>query len=400
MKSNKNYSLNSFSAHFVGILFIFIITFYTAINISNSDLSHHADWSQQLSIRHLLSFMQDYVSYPLWHILTKFCYKILNFSLGNAAAFSTAVFNCFVYCCIVYVWNFFTVSPVASPIKAFWTCCLLMVGPLYAPWFSEYYYLGQGSGNTWHNPTNIAVKGFSILCFALIVRLIESPEKIKENIRKYILLSMLLLCSVLAKPSFLLGIIPGLGMYFIISGLIKRKKEVISNYCLIAACFIPSVALLLYQFIVSFFVNTAIHGGGQIGIEFGRVLKNWSPNLLISFLLAFAFPLFILAIDFKNLMKKTHIQLVICYEFCAWVEGAFLYENGRREFDGNWLWGSYLSMFAVWILFFFHYFNIISDERQRPLKKLICLYGGGILLFSHLTAGIFYWYTITHGGQI
>lgn len=62
--------------------------------------------------------------------------------------------------------------------------------------------------------------------------------------------------------------------------------------------------------------------------------------------------------------------MALCYEFCAWAESALLYEAGERELDGNWLWGSYLSMFIVWMLFLFEYFNIISGDKAGAIKRI------------------------------
>lgn len=319
MKSDTDHSINHITAYFGGTLFIFFITFYAVINDNLNDYIQHANWVAELSIRHLFGFMQNYAAYPLWHIITKTFYKIFQFNLYDATAITTALFNCFAYRCVLWVWDSFTHSPLSPFAKSFWACCLFLVGPLYAPWFSEHYYLGQGSGNVWHNPTNIAVKGFAILCFALIIQLLKSQKNIKEEIGKYILLGVLILFSALAKPSFLQGIIPGLGIYFILSAIINKgeRKHLLIKYLAIAGAFIPATFLLLFQFIFSFWMDTTIHNSESISIGFGRALGYWTPNLLISFLLAFAFSLFIFVLDFKNLLKKIHVQVALCYELCA-----------------------------------------------------------------------------------
>lgn len=397
MKYNTEDNMNRMTAYFLGVLFIFILTFYAVLHVESSDYEKHSAWAAELSIRHLLRFMQNYAAYPLWHIVTKTFYRVFEFPLIGAAATTTSLFNCFAYGCVIWAWDFLGDVRISSYLKSFWACCLLVVGPLYAPWFSDSYYLGQGSGNVWHNPTNIAVKGFCILCFILIIQLLQSQKTFREERKTYLLLSVLLLASAFAKPSFLQGMIPGLGLYFIISIIMcKGKRERVTKYFVLADMFIPAVCLLSYQLVFSFFADTEIHVGGSIGIEFGRILKHWSPNLLISFLLAFAFPLLVLILDFKRLIKKIHIQVMLCYEFCAWGESAWLYENGAREMHGNWLWGSFLSMFIVWMIMLFEYFNMISDDRLGAVRKKICLYGGNVLLFSHLLCGVFYWYNLTH----
>lgn len=391
MEYTGNSSKLSFIPYIIGTVFIFTVTFAIAATIGGDYISHR-EWAAELSLRNLPGFMQNYAAYPLWHFVTKSIYRIFRFSLCDSAAITTALCNCFAYWSLLWVWDFFIQRPLSPLGKAFWGACLMIVGPLYLPVFNPDYLLGQGSGNAWHNPTNIAVKGFTILCFALIIQLLDSQKSIREERKTYILLSILLFFSALAKPSFLQGMIPGLGLYFIISLLHNRRN--FAKYCAIAGTFIPAAGLLLFQLTFSFFTDTAIHSGGGIGIEFGRCLKLYTPSLFISFLLAFAFPLFVLALDFKNLIKKTAIQAVLCYELCAWAESAFLYEIGERERHGNWIWGSYLSMFVVWMLFTFEYFDIISVKTGSKIRRNIGLYGGGILLFLHIAFGLLYCFSL------
>lgn len=387
MKYTGHSSRLSSIPYMIGTLFIFTVTFSIAAVVGGDYISHR-EWAAELSWRNLPYFMQNYAAYPLWHFITKAIYRVFRFNLCDSAAIATALFNCFAYWSLLWVWDYFVKRPLSPWGKAFWGSCLMIVGPLYLPAFNPDYLLGQGSGNAWHNPTNIAVKGFTILCFALIVQLLDSRKSIREERKTYILLSILLFCSALAKPSFLQGMIPGLGLYFIIR-LIRSRKDFL-KYCSIAGTFIPAAGLLLFQLTFSFFTDTAIHSKGGIGIEFGRCLKLFTPNLFISFLLAFAFPLFVLALDFRNLIKKTAVQAAICYELCAWAESAFLYEVGERERHGNWIWGSYLSMFIVWMLFAFEYFDLISDNTCSKAKRAIGLYGGGILFFLHIALGLIY----------
>ena len=145
--------------------------------------------------------------------------------------------------------------------------------------FNPFYYLGQGSPNIWHNPTNIAVKGFAVLCFGLVIYILESAKTDKELLWTYIILSVLLVLSALAKPSFFQGIVPGLGLYFIFALIAKGFKTQIKRFLLIALSFVPSACVIGFQFVCSFFIQGNIGEGNGIGIEFGRVLHNWSPHL-------------------------------------------------------------------------------------------------------------------------
>lgn len=376
------------SYYFVGMLVIFIITFSVVYNrYMDSDFVVHARWAMELN-RHILHYMSEYISYPLWHVVVKFIYKFFHFGIEISTAIATALFNCFAGWSILYAWDRLGSRPLPARTKVIWAVCILLMGPLYAPDFCRNYYLGQGTGNVWHNPTHIAVKGLAILCFVWIVRLVN--EEIQHKRGEYVLLSILLFLSALAKPSFLQAMIPGLGLYFIIELLRDGFKKHIVHFLCIAATFIPSVVLLAWQLIVNFYVSTEMYtlGGAGIGIAFGAFLSEWSDNLFISFLLALAFPLFVLLIDAKRLLKDVSIRIVICYGLCAWLEAAFLYEKGVRMRDGNWTWGYNLFLLVIWMLFIIKYLDMLQDEAISTKKRMISICGGIPILFFQVLFGV------------
>lgn len=391
---NKNYA-NSILFLLITSLILWIATYGTSVGDYYSDFRKHYSWAVSINSGNLLEFIKDYVAYPLWHICVRIAYVFFPTSALNTSAGITALFNCFSLWSVIYVWHRLSTQKLGFGTISIYSLFLLFVGPLSLPAFNEYYYAGQGSGNIWHNPTTIAVKSFAIICFFIIVYLIDAKKTDKELVRTYLLLSFLTLLSVLAKPSFFQGIVPGLGLYFIFILITKGFKTNIKRFLCIAACFIPSACIIGVQFISSFFLHSNISTGAGIGIEFGRVLHAWTPSLLISFLLAFAFPLVVLIINFKKLIQKTAVQVALFYEFMAWCEGAFLYEPGVREGHGNWLWASYLSMFIVWLVFSIYFFDILNDEQTSQKKRILNLSLGVPLLFLHLLFGIAYWYSLS-----
>lgn len=393
--SEKNVDIKSMRKYFLGCMIVFLITFAIVILNYNTmpDFMIHGEWATEMSIQNLKGFLVS-VPYPIWHIGVKILYSVLGFSIEMAAAIVTGGLNVFSFLAACFAWNFLSSIRISVDDKVFWCTCLLIMGPLYAPWHNQLYYLGQGTGNTWHNPTNIAVKGFAILGFTLLVYLLDSKMIWKKQIKWYIMLSVILCMSAIAKPSFLQGIIPGFALWVI--GRVILRKGIALNTGAVAITFLPAIFVVCVQFALAFFIVTPIHNGDGIGIEFGKVLKQWSPNLFVSFLLAFAFPIWVLLFNIKKLIKETSIQLVICYEICAYMESVMLYEKGERELVGNWCWGSYISMFIVWMCMLIKYFEIYLSEDQTWSKK-ITLVGGGILLFLQILCGMIYWFYIVTG---
>jgi len=376
----------------IATLTIWGVTFAAARRDIYTDLLRHTNWAFTLNKSNLFEFMTTYISYPLWHMCVRIWGEFFPLDKLNAASGITALFNCFALWSVMFVWNKLSQVKIEFETVSFYSVCLLLVGPLSLPVFNRRYYLGQGSPNVWHNPTNIAVKGFAILCFVLVVYLLESAKKDKELKLQYIGLSILLFFSALAKPTFLQGFIPGLGLYMVFALIVKGFKQHVKRFIYIVLAFVPAVCIIVFQFICSFYVVNNIAEGGGIGIEFGRVLHRWSPNLAVSLFLAFAFPLIVLLINFKIMIKKVPVQLALFYELAAWGESALFYEKGIREADGNWMWGSFLSMLIVWMVFLISYIEILHDKNVSEKRKKCNLYVGVPLLFAHLLFGISFWY--------
>lgn len=104
--------------------------------------------------------------------------------------------------------------------------------------------------------------------------------------------------------------IPGLGLYFILVLLFSGIKAHIVHFCCIMATFIPSVMLLAWQFISNFYRSTELYKseGEGIGFSFGAFLSIFSDNLFVSLMLALTFPLFVLVVDAKRLLKDISVS--------------------------------------------------------------------------------------------
>lgn len=400
MALSKKIEMQDIEKCLLGTILLYIMT-YLAVSRNGQlsiDFSAHASWAAELCSGELTvrEFLVNKSSYPIWHVVTAILYKYVGLNENEAAASATAFFNCFTYWCVNAVWSCYGGDGQQKSNTWLWSFLLMIMGPLYMPRYAQYYYLGQGTGNIWHNPTNMAVKGTAVLAFMLIGALIYREN---NSVKHYLLLAVLLMISALEKPSFLQGIIPGVGLYMILRCIFEmfwrrdRKKFVseCKNFIKIITAFIPAAFILFFQFYVSFFSGEQ---SGGIGIAYGFVLHNYSSNLFHSFLLAFAFPIVVLIIDFKSMIKDIFFQVACCYEFSAWLESAMIYEKGTRMFHGNWLWASYLSMFIVWMISLMKFCENISKKEINSHRKVIGI-GIGISAFSlQVLCGFLYWYSI------
>lgn len=402
---NKKSSINNIQRCFVGTLAIYIITYYAVVGGERLSLGFdyilHTDSAMLVSrnidnLKELLITRKD--NYPLWHIIVKFFYSFLGVEAYEAAAIATAVFNCITYWGVNYIWIKYKGNTNLEVNTWLWTIFLMVMGPIRLPSITFQYYLGQGTGNPWHNPTNIAVKGFAVLAFALICYLLKTEICKKKH---YIVLAILLAISALAKPVFLQGIIPGLGVYFILQILLGGKiawKENMIRFLKIAVCFFPSVMILFIQFLILFLSNQD-PSGVSLSFGWGEVLYHWTPSLFKSFLLAFAFPISVLVIDFKNIIKCKEYQLALCYELCAWLESVVIYETGQRKMHGNWLWGSYISMFVLWVISLIKLWDYIH-AADGSIRKRVSIVLALSLLFAQVLCGIgYYWMAVVNNAS-
>lgn len=105
------------------------------------------------------------------------------------------------------------------------TAALLMfMQPLYIKQFNPQHIIGQGSPFMLHNPTNLAVQPFALICTFLFLRILkkqlysENPKLLKDFLR----LSLFSFLSTMAKPAFLQVFIPAIFIFLLVR-LIRYK---------------------------------------------------------------------------------------------------------------------------------------------------------------------------------
>lgn len=382
----------------IGFVVVFLITYGVVIaeqNMTDNDYSTHADWASMIEWRKLGEYFRNTIAYPLWHFGVKFCESVLAVNLCKAVALVTALFNGFAYVSVLGIWKATHALRIQKDKMVFWAVSLFLINPLYAPWFNPSYYLGQAAPNVWHNPTNIAVKGFAVVSFGLVVWLLNKKEEERGKLLPYLLLGMALTGSALAKPSFLQGFIPGLGIFIVLRILIERKSFPFKFYVKLCAACVPAVAVLLLQSFATFFNTDYIRPESKIRIGWGAVLYQWTPSLVGSFLLSFAFPLFVFVLNFKKLIRKEEIQVMLCYEAAAWLEGGLLYEEGGAFGQANFTWAGLISAFIVWCVMLYYFIAELYDtEGYGTIRKKVTVYGGILLFAAHLLFGVIYWYQL------
>lgn len=418
--------LNYVKHLFIGFLIVFVATYLVTMYQVDGDFPTHILWAQRFNFTYLGEYLSKVVPYPLWHFLVKATKVAFTIEWEIASALVTASVNGGSFLAAAWVQKvLFSELDDTEGRTIFWIVCLMFVGPLYIPSFNLNYYLGQGTGNIWHNPSNIMVKLFAIIAFGILAKILKKKEMISKQ--EMIALSVVLVLSVLSKPAFLQGIIPGLGLYMIIRLCIDKSSLELKKYIAIILSFIPAVLIMLFQTYNTLFgtsrgtrmehelvagkmfvkIGEAVASNGKtvvstsyqqgVGFSWGNVLSHWTPNIYISFLLAFAFPIFVFIFRYRSLLKDKVVQLVLCYELAAWLESVILYQKGPGQYHGNFLWASYLSMFMVWMIMLYHFLLSLKAFNSKKVKDYIYVFGGMTLFATHLLLGIWYVIDLVHG---
>lgn len=365
----------------IGGTIIAAITFYVAFRQTitvGTDYYYHSNWATIISFHHLETFFETYKKYyPIWHFCVFFLYR-LGCNVEHASAIAAVSLNIVVYgSVLVYYMKKLQCSTGTAVLG---TTALLLIQPI---WLGIDYAItiGHFSPNEWRNPTTLAVKGVGCISFFLLLEILEIKNEL--NKKYFILLAGANILSVLAKPSFLQMFIPGIGLYMIIELILHRKSasDLFFKYCKIASTFIPAVVIMFFQYLLMF-------DESGIGISWLEFWSRFTKNIGISMLAAFAFPIYVIAIDFKRLKKKTCVRLVSCIQIVAWLEGAILVETGETRTHGDFVWANSLAMFLVFIIAIkeFIYYIKYSNDSAKNIKVFL----GTAFLVVHLLSGIWW----------
>ncbi len=377
--------------------------FYALVQRPSSDISIHAAWASEGNFADPRSFVH-HAAHPLWHVLVA-ATLLTGLSLNVSAALVTALWKA------AEVWLLTELSARILG-KRGWmaSACGLTLGlvtAVWVPWVNPTVYLGAGSPNTWHSPTQIAALVMMLICVPMTSEAVETfrrrlpAEGPKANItpRYALLLSALLALSLLAKPTFMQAFLPACCLYFLVYWI--RWPQNSSFFWRMVAVAAPSVVMMVLQYLYYFFIYTAQQGGGM------TLLITWDKTASVAtqVLLTRAFPLFTLAAWIRrDTLKKPLYQLALMMDAVSIAELLLLSETGRRAADGNFGWammGSALMLWALTLPVFAQRMRAWFTRRADVARGQLVLRGsvraegfrlaaGSALLLWHLASGVYY----------
>jgi hypothetical protein len=406
-RSNTDFSIQMLFFYSTVFVLSFIL-FVVLVNNKHSDLYGHAMYAKELVHQKSLTVgipelgkELDHTC-PLWDYLVAWTVDL--FGIPIIYAVPLVCSTLIVFSMVVERWIilFLLKDKVSVKMANIIVLQFTFVSALYVPWFNKNVYLGQGSINVWHNPTYIAVKPFALLAFFVFFASFYARENDTLTIFSYKfpkqnsligILSLILLCSVLAKPSFIQVFLPAVGIFLLIE-LIKSKRKLLTFCLKIAAAFIPTIIILFLQ-IGTIWSQRSI-GGNQIGLSNFEVWSSYSPNIPFSILLLLCFPICVFLINGKTAYSNKPMLFSMIITIVGIIEFGFLKETGDRIWHGNFGWGYSLSALIFWYAAIIQFLDLYYERRQE-VKQRILIKIGFVIFFLHFLCGVYYFSVLLQG---
>jgi len=252
------------------------------------------------------------------------------------------------------------------------------------------FYYGTLPPNVWHNSTVIFLMPFSVLLFFVSFELFFSGTVLSK--KGLLLVFALVIVNAFIKPSFLFTIIPTVFIFFCWNIFIKKASTAfytslvpyIAGLLVIAA----EYYLIFNQGHVSSVVNADT--ASSVAIEPFAVWKNYSPNMLVSFIGSCFFPLIYIVITKGAVLKKRLVQFALVNYTGAMLMWILFAEEGYRKFDANFCWQAIVGAYLLFLSLLISYIN--DCFTRQVSKKQQYIIGAAFLL--HFVWGVIYWLKI------
>ena len=350
-----------------------------------SDISIHATWAAEGSFADPVTFVR-HGAHPMWHALVALVLR-LGVPLAHAAALVTAA------CKAAEVWLIRRLMGRALPDRSpaavtGLSLCVAMVSSLLTP-FNPTVYLGVGTPNTWHSPTQLIAMVWMLICVPYTARCYDRFEAALPDLRANIpwregaLLGALLLLSLTAKPTFMQAFLPAACLFFL-AAWVRHPRN--SRFFLrVIACVLPAVAFMIVQYMYYFGIIVPSQGDMVLEISLDKL-----GRVLLSTLLIQAFPLYVLVFFRKGGKRDTLFNLSLIMDAAGVIEYLLLGENGRRAADGNFGWGMMGAALMLWVVTAARFFASGRGPREADGRVSARRVGGLTLLGWHLLSGVYY----------
>lgn len=230
-------------------------------------------------------------------------------------------------------------------------------------------------------PTQVLLKLPSLALFLLTPLYFTKP---KNNTVLCLAITLLITLSGLAKPNWLLIMIPALGIIF----LIKIIKKNYLNWQALITTLLSSFAILGWQYYFKFMdVTSHIYESKIILTEPFEVWSYYSDFLLIKIILSLIFPLYMTLFFWKTVKNDFLFSYGWLLFLISLIYTGFLGESGIYKLAGNFVWCSQIACFMLFVSAASLFFSKCIIDCQN--NKIII----GLAIFcTHIICGLIYYF--------
>ncbi len=305
----------------------------------------YRQWDFQWHIRRALAYPNefDHVSSVLFHADFLFFHRILG--LPQQPAVLTAILLVMVPVPLIAFALFKKSAGIQIPegILMAFALGLAVLAPVTI--WTDVFMLGYLNPIVYHNPTSITARLFVIPVAILSFRVYQNQPFRDLNHRVYILLlcAVLMVLSILAKPSLALALIPGCILFAFWRAF---RREHVDWRLLALGVLLPAMLMLGLQTIISYY---AFDDNSSVAFGFLTFMKLWIPTwrIPVQLLLSVVFPLGLALLYAEQASRHLFLSFSWTVFVCAILVTYCLYETGPRKWHGNFLWTSYNGIFLL-----------------------------------------------------
>jgi len=240
-------------------------------------------------------------------------------------------------------------------------------------------YYGYIGMSNYHNPTVHLLKPFALLSFLFAIRSLEGK---KSGWVAVLFSALLVSVSSWIKPSYVLAVLPGLGLASLIR--LAQKRDL--DWRMIWLGFaLPGVLSLGAQWFIAYYFS--FPDANIIWAPF-KMESGYSNWLLLKFLLSALFPLLCLWMARRSLLKDSALLAGWAVFLAGVAQNYLLAEGGERFYHGNFRWSGQIVLFLLfavtlrWLLR-----EKILPNRALLWEKITSLGAYG----AHLAGGAAYY---------
>ena len=251
--------------------------------------------------------------------------------------------------------------------------CCFCADPIYLPFLNDYRVLGVQAFGVWHNPTLIGIKLLGVFVLALYLRMVRQFD---EGVRWCDWLAFLVLLALATgvKPSLLFCFAPAMAV-LMLWDFVRGRCQRFGRYVWFGCAVLPALAVVFAQYLVLFAGGPQQHEESGLAFSLGANLLQRTQHPIASIFQSVVFVLVVAGLCVGQLLKDRMLCMTWGMTGFAYLQHIFLVETGPRASDGNWTWGTSVSLFLLFLASTVRLWQQTGRwKEQTPLRKgLICL---------------------------